>query len=84
MSAKANQATEAQTTTDYTPGYGDTFRHIITHDEKTVHTCQDGKVTWVNGGWDPVEEVESAVSENEMSMYEPVAVGDDVYEGDGY
>lgn len=75
--------TEDETETEYTPEYGDTFRHIITGDEKTVHDVRDGQVTWVNGGWDDVEDLQAAVSED-GSLYEPVSVGDGAWEGDGY
>lgn len=77
---------EANARTDnnqYTPEYGDTFRHIITGNEQTVHTVRDGEVTWVDGGYDAVEDLVAAV-EDGTSLYEPVAVGDGVYEGDGY
>jgi len=87
MSAKANAdngRSETNNTDDYEPEYGDTFEHIITHEEHTVHSAYDGKVTWVGGGWDPIEEIVDAVDDDATSMYRPVAVGPDVYEGDGY
>jgi len=71
-------------TDDYEPEYGDVFEHIITHEELIVQSAYDGKVTWVNGGWDHTEELINAVDGDEMSMYEPVALGADVYEGEGY
>ena len=76
--------TEPETDSDYEPEYGDVFEHIITHEERIVQSASDGKVTWVNGGWDHTEELINAVDDDEMSMYEPVALGADVYEGEGY
>ena len=87
MSPKAQTddgRTEADNNSDYEPEYGDTFQHIITHEERIVQSAYDGKVTWINGGWDHTEELINAVDDDEMSMYEPVALGDYVYEGDGY
>lgn len=82
MSATVTQA-EAETDTKYTPEYGDTFRHIITGDEVTVHDVRDGQVTWVDGGWDDIEDLRAAVA-GEGSLYDPVSVGDGAWEGDGY
>ena len=64
--------------------YGDQFRHIITGEVKTVQEARDGKVTWVNGGYDPTEEVMNATQDGELSMYEVEAIGSDCYEGEGY
>lgn len=63
--------------------YGDTFRHIITGEEHTVHDIRDGKVTWTNGGWDDIEDLRAAVN-GDGSLYEPVSVGSSAWEGDGY
>lgn len=70
-------------TDEYTPDYGDRFRHIITGEEQTVQDVRDGRVTWTKGGWDDVADLVAAVK-GEGSLYEPVAVGDGVYEGSGY
>lgn len=81
---RSADGTNANSTSEYEPEYGDVFEHIITHEERIVQSAYDGKVTWVNGGWDHTEELINAVDDDEMSMYEPVALGADVYEGDGY
>jgi len=81
---RSTDGTDANNTSEYEPEYGDVFEHIITHEERIVQSAYDGKVTWVNGGWDHTEELINAVDDDEMSMYEPVALGADVYEGDGY
>ena len=87
MRAKAQTddgRTEADNDSDYEPEYGDVFEHIVTREEHIVQSAYDGKVTWVDGGWDPIDELVSAVDDDQMSMYEPVALGADVYEGEGY
>lgn len=87
MSAKAqtdDERTDADNSNDYKPEYGDVFEHIITHEEHIVQSAYDGKVTWVSGGWDHTEEIVNAVDDGETSMYDPVAIGSDVYEGEGY
>ncbi len=82
MSAEVTHS-RAESDSEYTPQYGDTFKHIITGDEKTVHDVRDGEVTWVNGGWDAVDDLQAAVNGN-GSLYEPVSVADGAWEGDGY
>jgi len=78
-SAAQNESTQQE----YTPQYGDRFKNIVTFEERTVQEVRDGKVTFVEGGWEDVDELQASVND-ETSMFEPVAVGDDVYEGKGY
>jgi len=65
--------------------YGDQFRHVITGDVRTVHDARpdEDKVCWVSGGWDERDELVAAIND-EPSLYEVEARGDDRLEGDGY
>ena len=80
----ATTCPEADSDVEYTPEYGDKFRHIITGKEYSVQDVRDGKVTWSSGGFDYVGELQGAVEEGGSSLYEPVSVGDGAWEGDGY
>lgn len=78
MSTEAISA-EVQTD-DVQIEYGDQFRHVITGDVKTVHDAREGeeKVVWADGGWDYREDIVAAVND-EPSLYEVEALGDDAY-----
>lgn len=82
MSQSMTRSDEAQDD-EYTPQYGDRFKNIVTFEERTVQDVRNETVTFVEGGWEDVDELRAAVND-ETSMFEPVAVGNDVYEGDGY
>lgn len=80
MSAEVTQ-TEADD--EYTPEYGDQFLNRMNGDTLTVHDVRDGEVTFAEGGWDYVDDLRDAVEDIHW-CYEPVAIGDGKFEGDGY
>jgi len=82
---EALNATDDSEKPEQTIEYGDQFRHIITQDVKTVNSVREEseKVCWVSGGWDYKDELIAAIND-EQSLYEVEARGDDKYEGAGY
>lgn len=76
-------AAELQNDDGYTPEYGDTFLHRQTGDEKVVHDVRDDRVTFSDGGWEYVDDLEQAVEDIHWA-YDPIRVGGQKWEDDPF